>query len=157
MQPWLSHHAPLIATTAATVAAVGGVALWWVLSHRKSAEERERLRREHLVLHGRIIDGSVLDWSEQPNSTDLGTLMYRYYISGVSYECAQDLTFLKGTALIDATCLGQPASVRYDPKNPANSIIIAEGWSGLQQPNRILGPEPIEVPGTLSPAPPAVK
>ena len=157
MQPWLSHHAPLIATTAATVAAVGGVALWWVLSHRKSAEERERLRREQLVLHGRIIDGSVLDWSEQPNSTDLGTLMYRYYISGVRYECAQDLTFLKGTALIDATCLGQPASVRYDPKNPANSIIIAEGWSGLQQPNRILVPEPIEVPGTLSPAPPAVK
>jgi hypothetical protein len=157
MQPWLSHHAPVIATTAASVAAVGGVALWWVLTHRKSAEERERLRREHLVLHGRIIDGSVLDWSEQPNSTDLGTLMYRYYISGVSYECAQDLTFLKGTASIDATCLGRPASVRYDPKNPANSVIIAEGWSGLQHPNRILVPEPTEPAGTLSPAHPAVK
>jgi hypothetical protein len=157
MQPWLSQHVPVIATTAASVAALGGVVVWWVLTHRKSAEERERLRREHLVLHGRIIDGSVLDWSEQPNSTDLGALMYRYYISGVSYECAQDLTFLKGTALIDATCLGRPASVRYDPKNPANSIIIAEGWSGLQHPNRILVPEPNEVPDTLSPMPPAVK
>ena len=157
MQPWLSHHAPVIATTAATVAAVGGVVVWWVLTHRKSAEERERLRREHLVLHGRIIDGAVLDWSEQPNSSDLGTLMYRYYISGVSYECAQDLTFLKGTALIDATYLGRPASVRYDPKNPANSIIIAESWSGLQHPNRILVPEPLEPTGTLSPVPPAVK
>lgn len=157
MQPWLSHHAPVIATTAATVAAVSGVALWWVLTHRKSAEERERLRREHLVLHGRIIDGSVLDWSEQPNSSDLGTLMYRYYISGVSYECAQDLAFLKGTELIDATCLGRPASVRYDPKNPANSIIVAEGWSGLQHPNRILVPEPVEVAVAMSAVPPAVK
>jgi hypothetical protein len=157
MQPWLSHHAPVIVTTAASVAAVGGVVIWWVLTHRKSAEERERLRREHLVLHGRIIDGSVLDWSEQPNSSDLGTLMFRYYISGVSYECAQDLTFLKGTALIDATCLGRPASVRYDPKNPANSIIIAEGWSGLQHPHAAPISEVAEVTDTLAPAPPAVK
>ena len=157
MQSWLSHHAPVLATTAASVAAVGSVVLWWVITHRKSAEERERLRRKHLVVHGRIIDGSVLDWSEQPNSTDLGTLMYRYYISGVSYECAQDLTFLKGTALIDATCLGRPASVRYDPKNPANSIIVAEGWSGLQHPNRILVPESVEATETLLPIPPAVK
>lgn len=157
MQSWLSHHVPVLATTAASAAAVGGVVLWWVLTHRKSAEERERLRREQLVLHGRIIDGSVLDWSEQPNSTDLGTLMYRYYISGVSYECAQDLSFLKGTGLIDATCLGRPASVRYDPKNPPNSIIVAEGWNGLQHPNRVLVPEPVEGTAVLSPAPPAVK
>jgi hypothetical protein len=157
MQPWLSHHAPVIATTAASVAAVGGLVLWWVLTHRKTAEERERLRREHLVLHGRIIDGSVLDWSEQPNSSDLGTLMYRYSIGGVSYECAQDLAFLKGTALIDATCLGRPASVRYDPKNPANSIIMAEGWSGLQHPNRVLVPEIVAITASLTPAPPAVK
>ncbi len=158
MQPWLSHHAPVLATTAASVAAVGGGVLWWVLTHRKSAEERERLRREHLVLHGRIIDGSVLDWSEQPNSSDLGTLMYRYYISGVSYECAQDLTFLKGTALVvDTTCLGRPASVRYDPKNPANSIIIAEGWSGLQRPIRVLVPTAADATGTFPPLPPAVK
>ena len=157
MQPWLSHHAPVIATTAASVAAVGGVVLWWVLTHRKSAEEKERERREHLVLHGRIIDGSVFDWSEQPNSSDLGTLLYCYIIAGVSYECAQDLTFLKGTALIDATCLGRPASVRYDPKNPANSIIVAEGWSGLQHPNRILVPEIVAITASLSPLPPAVK
>ncbi|MHB1936637.1 MAG: hypothetical protein ACYCOR_08635 [Acidobacteriaceae bacterium] len=157
MQPWLSHYAPVIVATAASVAAVGSVVFWWVHTHRKSAEEKERLRREHLVLHGRIIDGSVLDWSEQPNSSDLGTLHYRYYISGVSYECAQDLTFLKGTALIDATFLGRPASVRYDPKNPANSIIVAEGWNGLQRANRILVPTDVDVTGDLSPAPPAVK
>ncbi|HET9099200.1 MAG TPA: hypothetical protein VFN62_02335 [Acidobacteriaceae bacterium] len=158
MQSWLSNHAPALATTAASLAAVGGVALWWALTHRKSAEERERLRREHLVLHGRIIDGSVLDWSEQPNSSDLGTLMYHYSIGGVGYECAQDLTFLKGTALVvDPNSLGRPASVRYDPKNPANSIIVAEGWTGLQHPNRILVPESLEATQSPVPIPPAVK
>jgi hypothetical protein len=128
-----------------------------VLTHRKSAEEKERERREHLVLHGRIIDGAVLDWSEQPNSTHLGTLHYRYYIAGVSYECAQDLTFLKGTALVDSTCLGRPASVRYDPKNPANSIIVAESWSGLQHTNRSLVSDAADSTGALTPVPPAVK
>jgi hypothetical protein len=158
MQPWLTHHVPVLAATAASVAAVGGVVLWWVLTHRKSAEEKERERREHLVLHGRIIDGSILDWSEQPNSTDLGTLHFRYYIGGVSYECAQDLTFLKGTAIVvDSNCLGRPASVRYDPKNPANSIIIAEGWTGLQHSNPPLVSDAADATGTLTPAPPAVK
>jgi hypothetical protein len=157
MQSWLTYHVPVLATTAVSVAAIGGVVVWWVLTHRKSAEEKERERRQYLVLHGRIIDGSVLDWSEQPNSTDLGTLHYRYYIAGVSYECAQDLTFLKGTALVDATCLGRPASVRYDPKNPANSIILAEGWSGLQHPNRSLVAKAVVSANPLSPAPPAVK
>ena len=157
MQSWLTHHVPVLAAAAASVAAVGGGVLWWVLAHRKSAEEKERERREQLVLHGRIIDGSILDWSEQPNSTDLGTLMYRYSIGGVSYECAQDLTFLKGTALVDPACLGRPASVRYDPKNPTNSIIVAEGWSGLQHPHRSLVPDAVEPADTLSPAPPAVK
>ncbi len=135
MQSWLSHHVPVLATCAASAAAVGGVVLWWVLTHRISAEERERERREYLIRHGRIIDGSVLDWSEQPNSSDLGTLLYRYTIGGVSYESAQDVTFLKNSVPVDASCLGTPASVRYDPKNPANSIIVAESWSGLRYPD----------------------
>jgi hypothetical protein len=135
MQSWLTHHVPVLATTAASAAAIGGVVLWWVLTHRISAEERERERRQHLVLHGRIIDGSVLDWSEQPDSSELGTLHYRYLIAGVSYESAQDVTFLKDSVPVSASCLGTLASVRYDPKNPANSIIVAESWSGLRSPN----------------------
>ncbi len=157
MQPWLSNHVPVLATAAASVAAVGGVVVWWGLTHRKSADEKERERRQYLAFHGRIIDGSVLDWSEQPNSTDLGTLHYRYYIAGVSYECAQDISFLKGTASIDATSFGRPAFVRYDPKNPANSIILAETWSGLQQSSRVLVLDAIDAASALSHPPPAVK
>ena len=157
MQSWLTHHVPVLATTAASVAAIGGVALWWVLTHRKSAEEKERERRTLLVRQGRIIDGSVLDWSERPDSSDLGTLHYRYYIAGVSYESAQDVTFLGTTEPVDASCLGRPASVRYDPKNPANSIIVAETWSGLQHPHPSQPHIPTETADTHSSTPPAVK
>ena len=130
MQSWMMRHIPVvIAASAVPVAA--GLAVWWTLAHRKSAEEIERERRNHLVLHGRIIDGTVLDWTEQPDTGDLRTLHYRYDIGGVTYQCAQELTALKDMAKVDAACLGMPASVRYDPKNPTNSIIVAETWSGI--------------------------
>jgi hypothetical protein len=27
---------------------------------------------------------------------------------------------------------GLPASIKYDPSNPSNSILIADDWSGLR-------------------------
>lgn len=132
MQSWASQHVSvLVASSAVPIAA--GLVVWWVLAHRKTAEEIERERRNHLVLHGRIIDGTVLDWTEQPDTGDLGTLHYRYDIAGVTYECAQDLTYLKDLVQVDVALLGMPVSVRYDSKNPANSIIVAETWSGLRR------------------------
>lgn len=130
------YRVPALVTLAAIVTTAVGTAVWWVLSHRKTAEEIERLRRDHLVRHGRIIDGTILDWTEQPETGNMDSLLYRYDIGGVTYECAQDLSHLKELAKVDASCLGMPASVRYDPKNPANSIIIAETWNGLRQPTR---------------------
>jgi hypothetical protein len=29
--------------------------------------------------------------------------------------------------------LDQPLQVRYDPRNPGNSVVVAESWSGLWQ------------------------
>lgn len=140
MRPWsaspaahqLVQHLPALATAAAVLAAGAGLAAWWVISHRQSPEELERKRREYLVQHGRIIDGTVLDWTEQSATGDLKTLLYTYEISGVSYECAQDLSYLGDRVRVDASCLGMPASIRYDAKNPANSIIAAEEWTGLR-------------------------
>jgi hypothetical protein len=132
MSSWVSQHVSVLVASSAVPIAAGLVA-WWVLTHRKTAEEIERERRSHLVLHGRIIDGTVLDWTEQPDTGDLGTLHYRYDIAGVTYECAQDLTYLKDLVQVDVALLGMPVSVRYDSKNPANSIIVAETWSGLRR------------------------
>ena len=57
-------------------------------------------------------------------------LIYSYRVSGVSYECAQDVSLL--TALVRHVRIDLPVQVRYDPHNPSNSIVVAESWSGLR-------------------------
>ena len=57
---------------------------------------------------------------------------YSYSISGVTYEAAQDLTDLEERACLQKVVNGQHVSVKYDPANPGNSILVADNWSGLQ-------------------------
>jgi len=33
--------------------------------------------------------------------------------------------------IVERLAAGQPASVKYDPSNPSNSILVADDWSGL--------------------------
>ena len=58
-------------------------------------------------------------------------LYYTYSISGVTYETAQDVTGLEEQAHLKRIAVGQAASVKYDPSNPSNSILLADDWSGL--------------------------
>jgi hypothetical protein len=58
-------------------------------------------------------------------------LYYTYAISGVTYETAQDVTGLEEWLHLARVAAGQIASVKYDPANPSNSILLADGWSGL--------------------------
>jgi hypothetical protein len=57
-------------------------------------------------------------------------LIYAYRVSGVSYECAQDVSRL--TDYVRHVRIDLPVQVRYDPHNPSNSIVVAESWSGLR-------------------------
>jgi len=56
---------------------------------------------------------------------------YTYSISGVTYETAQDVTGLEERIHLERVVAGQLASVKYDPSNPSNSILVADDWSGL--------------------------
>ena len=58
-------------------------------------------------------------------------LYYTYSISGVTYETAQDVTGLEERLHLKRVAVGQTASVKYDPSNPSNSILLADDWSGL--------------------------
>ena len=58
-------------------------------------------------------------------------LYYTYSISGVTYETAQDVTGLEERLHLTRVAAGQTASVKYDPSNPSNSILLADDWSGL--------------------------
>jgi hypothetical protein len=68
-------------------------------------------------------------------------LLYQYEISGVVYECSQDITTLREIADPATIKLGFPCSIRYQPGSPENSMILAERWSGLREGLPTLWPE----------------
>ena len=120
------------------VFAGGGAALaWgaavWIRAHRKSAEQIERERRQRLCQFGRICDGNVIDVQEvEANDGTTQFIVYNYEIGGVSYHASQDITHLRQFVDVNSCKLGLPTSVRYNPQNPGDSIVIAEDWKGLR-------------------------
>jgi hypothetical protein len=107
---------------------------YWLLKRRKTPEQIEQERRQRLCETGRITVGTVIDVSEMEAGKDgeLQLLIYRYDVSGVSYEASQDVTHLRHLVDLHTCRIGLPASIRYDPGNPGNSIVVAESWSGLR-------------------------
>ena len=96
----------------------------WRLS-KVTPEERERRRRAGLVARGKMGDATITEIR--------GDLMfYCYDVRGVEYTASQDLSVLKSYLPGDLSVLVGPVSVRYDAKIPANSIVLAEEWSGLR-------------------------
>lgn len=142
----------VFAIGATTAAAVGFAS--YVLTRRKpSAEEIERERRDLLARIGRITDGTIMDTmimetrgidasvmdAPADAERDVPTphmIVYNYRIAGVTYECAQDVTTL--AEFVHGIRTDLPIQVRYAPHNPANSIVVAENWSGL----RFSSPQP---------------
>jgi len=101
----------------------------------KSPEDMERERREWLDQVGRITDGTVIDVNEiEANGVKPSImLIFQYDVAGVSYEASQDVTYLRQLINLHSCRLGLPTSVRYDPQNPGNSIVVSERWIGLRQ------------------------
>jgi Protein of unknown function (DUF3592) len=115
-------------------------------------EEEERKRRLHLNLIGRIAEGQVVEllaeqeappveesrklFGSRPrplaNSRPRQLVSYSYAISGVTYQTAQDITGLESQVRVERLVAGHPASVKYDPSNPSDSILVADDWSGIR-------------------------
>ena len=140
------------------VLAMGGAALAAILMiayaffrPTEEPEDVERRRRLHLNQIGRIAEGQVVELVERPAEpreaqrklfgsrpkpiVDLSPrhlVTYSYAISGVTYHTAQDITGLEGQIRFERLVAGQPASVKYDPSNPSDSILVADDWSGLR-------------------------
>ena len=136
------------------VAASASLTGYLLTRKRITEEERERARREHLARTGRITDGSITEthWLADPATTSEANsavdsedrpdpspqahtdtpavLLYRYQIAGVTYECAQDVSPLPN--LVRQVRVDLPIQVRFDPRNPGNSIVVAEAWNGLR-------------------------
>jgi hypothetical protein len=110
--------------------------LWLVLRKRPTPEELERARRQFLARSGRLVDGMLLDIRQDEGEDDriLILLLYSYRIGGVDYESSQDITGLRDAGVVDVARIraGFPCSVRYQPGNHFNSIVVAEEWNGLR-------------------------
>ena len=141
-----------------TVAAVvgGGIAAIAMIAYafvrpKVDPEESERKRRLHLNQIGRITEGQVVELAEHApepvaerkalfgskarplaDNQRRHLVSYSYAISGVTYHTAQDITGLEGQIRFERLVAGQPASVKYDPSNPSDSILVADDWSGLR-------------------------
>lgn len=137
------RYYPVLAFGAA--AAIVGYAL---LSRKPktSSELMEYERRTQLTRGGRIIDGTVIDVQELEETTtqrQMILLIYTYDVAGVSYEASQDVTHLRQFIDLYSCRLGLPASVKYDPHNPGDSIVISETWSGLRKSPIRMRPQPV--------------
>ena len=111
-----------LAVAALALAAIAAYRAW--RNSRVSAEERERRRRALLVSRGNTGDAVLVEVRE-----DL--LFFTYDVRGVEYTASQDISSLKDQVPQDLSSIDSVA-VRYLPENPANSIILAEAWTGLR-------------------------
>ena len=123
-----------IAAGVVFIGAVAPLAWWLIFRKRPTAEELERARRLFLVQSGRIVDGMLLDVCEveAEDGRTLTMLLFHYRNGGVDYECSQDITDMPGVVDVAQIRAGFPCSVRCQPGNPQNSIVVAELWSGLR-------------------------
>jgi hypothetical protein len=112
----------VLAVVLAVLLAIMG---WRAWQHsRVTPEERERRRRVWLSMTGKMGDAAVVEVRG-----DL--VFYSYEVRGVEYTASQDVSVLLERIPEELSSLPSVA-VKYDPKNPANSIVIAEEWSGLR-------------------------
>jgi len=109
-------------------------AVAWARKRRKTPDQIEHERRMHISEIGRITDGTVIDVNEMQTHTagELQMLIYHYDVAGVSYDASQDVSALRHLVDLHSCRSGLMTSIKYDPSNPGNSIVIAENWSGLR-------------------------
>jgi hypothetical protein len=141
----------------AALVGLTALALWLVLHKRPTAEELEQARCRFLAQSGRLVDAMLLDvydveapgHKKRDPPRTLTMLLYHYRIGGVDYQCSQDITQLRAVLDPAQVRAGFPCTVRYQPGNPQNSIVVAEGWSGLRLGLPVLpvfeDPEPLDV------------
>jgi hypothetical protein len=117
------------------IASATAGAIWWMRRKRPAPDEIERARRLQLAHSGRLVDGMLLDVCEleTEDGRKLTLLEYSYRIGGADYECSQDITTMLDVVDPAEVRAGFPCSVRYQQSSPQNSIVIAEGWSGLRE------------------------
>jgi len=117
--PW--QLAGLIALAIALTAA----AVWIGYNKRNSPERREQRRRLYVNREGRLGEAMIIDVIDD-------TLVYQYQVNGVSYTGSQDVSTLRQFLPGGFDRLIGQVTIKYILRNPPNSILLCEVWSGLR-------------------------
>ncbi len=121
----MSRTKKLLAVLAGALTGAAALAAWMKPRGRVTPEERERRRRLAVSASGRMNSGIITDFNGE-------IISYTYTVGGVEYSAAQDISMLTGLLPPEPEKLiARPVSLKYLAHNPANSIVLAEDWSGL--------------------------
>ena len=128
----MGHYGWLIAAFVSVTALAAGLLL--MARRRITPEEKERRRRQFVNQRGRITDAVITEVRvvDNPSGAASHWILYSYDLRGVGYTAAQDITSLLAHISRDPRTIAGPASVKYLPDNPFNSIVICERWSGFR-------------------------
>jgi hypothetical protein len=121
----LPAAAPLVFLGGVSVVFAAGWGAWMWLRRLSDPVERERKRRFAVNARGRMGEAVITDIRD-------GIVYYAYEIRGVAYAASQDLTALRGRLPDDPSVVIGHAALKFNPQNPANSIVLCENWSGLR-------------------------
>jgi hypothetical protein len=102
-----------------------GCALYILVRSLRKPKDKEKRRRLEVNQYGRLGDATVVEVNES-------AIFYEYSVRGVGYTASQDISQLSEHIPSDPARLIGPATLKYSPANPANSIILCEEWSGLR-------------------------
>ena len=87
---------------------------------KKPEDEASRIAR--LSKTGRMTDGNIID-AVSDNDGRITQVTYTYELAGVLFESSQELSPLQQQRFFDYAP-GKQIVVRYDPRRPANSIVV---------------------------------
>lgn len=87
---------------------------------KRTEDEASRIAR--LSKTGRMTDGNIID-AVSDNEGRILQVTYTYELAGVQFESSQALSLQQQQRPNDYTP-GKQIVVRYDPRRPANSIVV---------------------------------
>ncbi len=94
-----------------------------ILSFFKRNKNRDHFaeRRAHLLAHGRICDGRIIDTETNGRGDEI--VFYLYTLNGVDFESSELLDEEQRRDPL-RYAPGAKVGVRYDPKNQGNSMLV---------------------------------
>lgn len=88
---------------------------------QKKKNDTEAMRREFLLVHGRITEGTIVD-SEISEAND-EIVFYIYNVQGVDFESSEMLSVEQRENPLQYAP-GAKVGVRFDPKNHGNCMLV---------------------------------